>query len=49
MRRVAVLTVLLLLPLACGGGGGGGGKANVGTIKIGALFPLSFLLWRRNL
>lgn len=41
MRRVAVLTMLVLLPLACGGGGGGGGKANVGTIKIGALFPLS--------
>ena len=41
MKRVAVLASLLVAAVACGGGGGGGAKANLGNIKVGALFPLS--------
>jgi branched-chain amino acid transport system substrate-binding protein len=44
MRRVALLASLLLLAVACGGGEGGGGggpKANLGTVKVGAVMPLS--------
>lgn len=43
MRRMATAASLLLLAMACGGGtsGGGGSTANLGTVKIGAVFPLS--------
>jgi branched-chain amino acid transport system substrate-binding protein len=41
MKRVAVLASLLVAAVACGAGGGGGAKANLGNIKVGALFPLS--------
>jgi branched-chain amino acid transport system substrate-binding protein len=41
MRRIAIFASTLLLLGACGGGnsGGGGGGANLGTIKVGAIFP----------
>ena len=42
MKGVAVLATVLVLAIACGGGAGGGQpKAQLGDIKVGALFPLS--------
>ncbi len=40
MKGIAQLVALLLLAVACGGGGAQP-KANLGEIKVGALFPLS--------